>query len=78
MTKYHFNVDGEPGHIGFCSTVDAASREEAVAIMQEILDQQEFEYPMPTGEPWDLVEYLNFYTNGKKLTVDDIDDEFDE
>ena len=75
-TTYHFNVgDSNTGHVGLCARVCAASPEEAVATLRDLLPTDaedgvglDFEGLGPEG-------YVAVYINPRAFTVDDIDGE---
>ncbi len=69
---YHFDVgNSTTGPIGFCAEVQAATKQEAVKLLRDVLEQHEEQAMIPAGES--LGGYLSIYLNGDKVSVKDID-----
>jgi hypothetical protein len=81
MNRYHFNCgDSTHGPVGFCARIRAYSREEALEILRNVLDDEQRVWPC--GDPDDnaRVEYIRVYFGTENLTIDHIDeiDEIDD
>jgi hypothetical protein len=61
------------GPVGYCASVVAASRADAVTRLQALLKQHGSEHMVARNEG--PVEYLQVYFNADILTADSIDDE---
>ena len=73
MNSYHFSLGNTAeGAVGFCATVTAESKEEALARLLEALPA-EVEYK--TRDLNGAGEYINFYVNPDAITVSDIDED---
>lgn len=81
LTRYHFNVAGESNALRFTAAVWAYTPEEAVELLNAVVDTGEEIKVQDNGggaytEPG--IEYLNVYGNGLRVSVADIDETSDE
>ena len=78
MKSYHFDCgDTDNSPIGFCARVDAESKAEAVARLQELLEQNDNAVDVPlTDSPGG--EYLTVYFNSQHVTEENINEVNDE
>jgi len=74
MKSYHFSLgDSSDGPIGYCARITAATKEDAVARLQEILHAS-------TGTCWEVEihstkdEYVAIYLNSDAVSVANIDE----
>ncbi|NIN68647.1 MAG: hypothetical protein GTO63_28860 [Anaerolineae bacterium] len=75
LKEFHFSCgDSGDGPIGFCGTIKAKDREEAVAIMKRVLPDEMKIHPVGDDDDNERVEYLRLYTNTENITVKDIDE----
>jgi hypothetical protein len=76
MKRYHFSVgDSTDGPIGLCAAVYATSKERAVQVLRERLNQVlggcgEF----PVGDSAEQVEYINVYVAPERIGLADLDE----
>lgn len=74
MKKYHFSLgDSSHGPVGFCATVPAVNKVEAVMRLKEALRMFNEQYILPTARGSMGVDYITVYFNADSLTTADID-----
>ena len=77
LKSYHFDVgDSTDGPIGFCARVRAASKNEAVGILKDVVGANcdiELTRNLISSQA-SQIEYMNVYLNADALSAADIDE----
>jgi len=72
VNRYHFSLgDSSNGSVGFCASILANTKEEALKILQEDLP---IEYELDSARFGQKVDYIAVYFNPDEITIEDIDD----